>query len=191
MHNESIHRVMTESPSTVGPEQTLGQVRKLFDAHNIHHLPVVDDGKLVGIVSASDFLKLQLIMNHEIHVDRVLVHQIMQAEPTTLQPDATLRDAAERLLAGHFHALPVVDAGAVIGIVTTSDLAQYLLHHLPRGDGSLTPQPAAATDTNDDLAKMKAACHAAERYIQSGHAEHEHMVLVQRLNALRRDTKIL
>jgi CBS domain-containing protein len=120
MRNESIDRVMTVSPATVAPDDLLAKASDLFASTGIHHVPVVDSGQLVGILSASDFLKLHLLKNSKVPLDKVTVRQLMQANPVVLNYGANLRDAAEEFSTGQFHALPVVDDdGAVAGIVTT------------------------------------------------------------------------
>ena len=106
----------------------------------------------------------------------------------------------------------------MVGIVTSSDLIEHLLLHLPSGDGSLHERPESATPSNlktEDLANavtdaretlargeenalaravldlqernrhMRHVCEAAELYIRSGRAEHEHSVLIKALSALR------
>ena len=78
------------------------------------------------------------------------------------------------------------DDGAVAGIVTTSDLVQYLLRHVPRDDGSIHEGATDPRNLGAEIRLLKAVCDAAEHYVRSGHADHEHSVLVQRLDALRR-----
>ena len=187
MRNESIGRVMTVSPATVAPDDLLAEASDLFASTGIHHVPVVDSGQLVGILSASDFLKLHLLKNSKVPLDKVTVRQLMQKDPVVLNFGANLRDAAEEFSSGKFHALPVVgDDGAVAGIVTTSDLVQYLLRHVPRDDGSIHEGATDPRNLGAEIRLLKAVCDAAEHYVRSGHADHEHSVLVQRLDALRR-----
>ncbi len=129
---------MSEWPATVKPDDLLSGARELFEAHSIHHLPVVEDGALVGILSASDFLKLHLLDKGSPSLSGARVRHVMHRNPVVISTDATLRDAAEKLAVGEFHALPVIDDdGELVGIVTTSDLLEYLLQHVPRGDGSI------------------------------------------------------
>ena len=191
MRNQSIDRVMTTSPVTVSPDDTLAQARKLFESAAVHHIPVTENGQLTGILSASDFLKLHLLKDIDDSLDKVLVRQLMQPNPVVLRSGANLRDAAQEFSSGAFHALPVVDDdGALAGIVTTSDLVQYLLQHVPRGDGSIVEDTRKVQALAPDVRLMKAVCDAAEHYMRSGHADREHSVLVQRLDALRRSRTI-
>lgn len=192
MRNESIDRVMTVSPATLAPDDLLAKARELFESTGIHHIPVVDNGQLTGILSASDFLKLYLLKDSNELLGKVTVRQLMHPNPVVLDSGASLRDAAERFSAGEFHALPVVaDDGTVAGIVTTSDLVQYMLQHVPRGDGSIQEDASDLRNLAAENSLRKAVCDAAEHYMRSGHADREHSVLVQRLDALRKSKVVM
>lgn len=187
MRNEPIDRIMTESPATVAPGDSLTKASELFESTGMHHVPVVDNDKLVGILSASDFLKLHFLKNGNLSLEKAKVRQLMQTNPVVLPYSASLRDAAEKLRVGEFHALPVIDDdGAVVGMITTSDLVEYLLHHVPQGDGSIQEDSSDLRSLVEQNRLLKAACDAAELYIRSGHADREHSVLVKRLDELRR-----
>ena len=191
MRNQSIDRVMTVSPVTLTPDDTLSNARNLFDSTGVHHMPVIDDGRLVGILSASDFLKIHLLKNLDNSLDKVAVRHLMQPNPVVLRSGASLRDAAEKFSAGGFHALPVMgDDGTVEGIVTTSDLVQYLLQHVPRGDGSIHEDASDLRDLVAENRLLKSVCDAAEHYMRSGHADREHSVMVKRLDELRKSRSI-
>ena len=56
MRDTPIVRIMTADPITIEPTNSVADARAIFDTRKIHHLPVVDDGKLVGIVSSADLL---------------------------------------------------------------------------------------------------------------------------------------
>ena len=132
MRDFPIDRIMTPDPATVGPQDSIILARRLLDSNFIHHLPVVEGGRLVGIVSSSDLLKLHLLDDHHSIYERVTVDQIMETNVVVINKGSTLRDAAEKLCMGHFHALPVVDRRRhLIGIVTASDLIGELLKMLP------------------------------------------------------------
>lgn len=144
MRNTSIERVMTSNPAFVSPKTTVAEARALLEYGDLHHLPVLEKGRLVGIVTSADLLKLFLLDDPAHPPAAVTVESLMAREPKTLPLTATLRDAAQVLTAGNYHALPVVDGnGALVGIVTSTDLGLYLLRHLSRGDGS-------AREENDD-----------------------------------------
>ncbi len=186
MRNEKISRIMTEWPATVSPGDFLSEAGELFETHRIHHLPVIDNDQLVGMLSAADFLKLHLLDDKNPALARAKVRHIMCANPVVIGADATLREAAEKLAVGEFHALPVIDDdNALVGIVTTSDLLDFLLKHVSRGDGSIIEDGTELQGLVDDNRVLKAVCKAAEMYMRSGHADREHSVLVKCLAEAR------
>lgn len=138
MRDLPIDRIMTPDPATVGPQDSIILARRLLDTNFIHHLPVVEGGCLVGIVSSSDLLKLHLLDDHLSIYERVTVDQIMETNVVVIDKGSTLRDAAEKLCMGHYHALPVVDRHRhLVGIVTASDLIGELLKILPATEQGL------------------------------------------------------
>jgi len=129
----AINRIMTLDPVTVEPDDSIATARKLMQAHDIHHLPVVKNGILVGIFSASDLFKVYPFHNRAEASESIKVSQLMDSEPITVDVFADLIDVARILNSGSFHALPVVEDGnALVGIVTTTDLINHLLMQIPR-----------------------------------------------------------
>ena len=131
MRDTPIDRIMTPDPATIGPQRTVAEARRILETDAINHLPVVEGDRLVGIVSSSDLLKLHLFDDKLPLFESATVGQIMETSIIVLDRDATLRDAAEKLSMGSFHALPVVDRKRrLLGIVTSSDLIGELLRRL-------------------------------------------------------------
>lgn len=122
---------------TVHHGEPISKVRKLLREHNIHHVPVVSGHELLGMISASDILRVSFgdaFDTDERTVDATLDHtmtleDVMQKNPRTLRQNATVRDAAEVLVKGDFHAVPIVEADdkTLVGMVTSTDLIRYLL----------------------------------------------------------------
>lgn len=132
--NEPVTKVMTSLLTTAQQGDPISKVRKMFDACDVHHIPVVSGDKLVGIVSWNDMLRisfgdygsqdnkgLDAILDHE-----YTLSDVMNQAPTTISVKATVRDAARLLANNSFHSLPVVDGEKLVGIVTSTDLIQYL-----------------------------------------------------------------
>jgi len=185
MRDISVLRVMTENPATVSPGSSADMVRQQLESGGLHHLPVVDDGRVVGIVSASDLMKLYLL-DGSAALRAATVAQIMEKDPVVIDSTATMRQAAEMLAGGGFHALPVVDENhMLVGILTSSDLIVALLRSLPAGDGSIVQEPeegfAAICENNR---RLESVVDAAKRYLHSGQGVREHGVLVRALAAL-------
>jgi CBS domain-containing protein len=131
MRDIPIVQVMTPDPATISPQSSVAEARRLLNSNVINHLPVIEDGRLVGIVSSSDFLKLHLLDGKLAIVSDATVNQIMETKVVVVNKKATLRDAAEKLSVGGFHALPVIDRKRrLVGMVTSSDLISVLVSQL-------------------------------------------------------------
>ena len=132
MRDISIEQIMTPDPATISPQSSAAEARRLLESNFINHLPVVEGDRLVGIVSSSDLLKLHLLDDRLSIFARATVDQIMETKLIVLDSRASLREAAEKLSMGNFHALPVVnEKRRLVGIVTSSDLLNELLNELP------------------------------------------------------------
>ncbi len=117
-----IHRLMATELVTVAPTTPLGEASTLFGRHRIHHLLVVQDGRLVGVLSTSDYLRL---LDHS-STSRT-VADIMTTKLAKLDSDDTVRTAANLFRLNRFHALPVMgEDDKPIGILTTHDLIRLL-----------------------------------------------------------------
>lgn len=138
MRNEPISNIMTKHVVTISVRDSLDQAEKLMRQNKIRHLPVVHKGKMVGILSLTDLMRLSFSDNfgeNESDVDlavyRMLrIEHVMMAKPISIRPENTIRDAAEILAHKEFHALPVVENESVVGIVTTTDLIRYFLQKM-------------------------------------------------------------
>ena len=101
---------------------------------NIHHIPVLSGKKLVGMVSFTDMMKLNVVINgaDDRTIDTLIDQQfnigdVMRTQLTTLDARDTIRQAAEILSENNFHAVPVTNGSSELqGIVTSSDLIRYL-----------------------------------------------------------------
>ncbi len=133
--NEPITHLMSTVLVTVHHGDPISKVRQLMQDFGVHHVPVVSGEELLGIISWSDLLSLsfsQAFPADERAVDAVLDHsltleQVMKKNPRTLSSEGTVRQAAEALASGDFHALPVVSGTKLVGMVTATDLIKYLL----------------------------------------------------------------
>jgi len=114
--------------------------RKMLE-NQIRRLPVLDeDGALVGLVTDRDLRSLALqTMDHdpaltsaEVEANGLRVKDVMVTEVITVAPDDDVRDAALRMLNNHFTGLPVVEHGALVGIITVHDLMEILVAALER-----------------------------------------------------------
>src|ERR1700694_1370730 len=124
-----IAEVMSRSVVTLTPEQTLRDAVELLRSKHIRHLPVVEDSKLIGIVTDRDVKRatpsLLAGVDRE-EYDRVLdetkIAQIMTREPMTVTPETGLKAAVQVFIDHKVGALPVVSDGLLVGIITEIDL---------------------------------------------------------------------
>lgn len=114
---------MTTDVITLGPENTLGEAREILLGKHIHHIPIVEGRKLVGMVTSWDIFKLG--KSAEEYKD-MKVKEIMTTKVATLDPDQHLGAVAEVLTRHLFHAVPIVnDHHELLGIVTSTDIVRY------------------------------------------------------------------
>ena len=119
---------------TVEMDDSLRIVKEIFDNTRFHHLLVVENSRLAGVLSDRDLLKaLSPYVNTAAELPRdsatlnKRAHQIMSRKPITLPPDATLKEASTLLLEHRISCIPVVNAlQEILGIVTWRDLLAQL-----------------------------------------------------------------
>jgi acetoin utilization protein AcuB len=123
--------IMKRRVATIEMDDTLETVHEIFAAAPFHHLLVIEEGRLVGILSDKDLYKAlspYLGSSSENQRDRDTlqrrVHQVMTREPVTVSPELSVSQACELLLAHGISCLPVLENGQIIGIVTWRDLLQ-------------------------------------------------------------------
>lgn len=120
----SVGEFMTTKLVTVHPSDDVDLADSLFRLAAVRHLPVVEEGRLVGLVTHSDFLRHGETSQAKTK-DRK-ISEIMTREVTTVRPTTGLARAAKLLLERKFGCLPVCDdAGALVGIVTEADFVRF------------------------------------------------------------------
>jgi CBS domain-containing protein len=124
-----IAEVMSRTVVTLTPEQTLRDAVELLRSKHIRHLPVVEDSKLIGIVTDRDVKRATPSLLSGVdrdEYDRVLdetkIAQIMTREPMTVTPESELKAAVKVFIERKVGALPVVSGSKLVGIVTEIDL---------------------------------------------------------------------
>jgi acetoin utilization protein AcuB len=111
-----VRECMTKNPVTIEPGDTLARADAKMAAGGFRRLPVIQDGKLVGILSEYD------LRPYLEYLYSTLVAEAMTPNPVTVSPTATLEHAVALLKAREIGALPVVEYGRLIGIITASNL---------------------------------------------------------------------
>lgn len=124
MMEPTIERYMTEVPYTVGQRQSLADAHRLMNEHGIRHLPVLEDGKLVGIVSQRDLHFIETLQ--DVNPKEVMVSEAMTAEVFTVTRRSTVRKAAAEMAEHKHGSAVVVDKDRVVGIFTSVDALRAL-----------------------------------------------------------------
>ncbi|RMG14861.1 MAG: CBS domain-containing protein [Planctomycetota bacterium] len=135
--HDPVDRWMTQGVVATSPETVLFDAFELMQEHRIRHLPVLEGGDLVGMLSTRDALRILRRAESEparaglqpLH--RTRVREVMSSPVRTVDRHTPVREAIEILCREKISALPVLEGGEVVGIVTTEDL---LWSTLERGD---------------------------------------------------------
>ena len=127
--------IMTSEVITAEMDDTVERIAEIFEQKHIHHIPILEGTRIVGVVSDRDVLKaISPFANiiGDVARDRNTLqkkaHQLMTRKVVTICPTDTAREAATIMMEHKFNCLPVLSsAGAVIGIVTTTDVMRCLV----------------------------------------------------------------
>lgn len=110
---------MTEQVESVRPDDDIGAVRARFRQRRVRQFPVLDGGRLVGIITDRDV--------RSVSAPDAVVAAVMTPDPITTTPGMSVEDAAALVRQRKIGALPVVENGALVGIVSESDLLQAMV----------------------------------------------------------------
>jgi CBS domain-containing protein/nucleotide-binding universal stress UspA family protein len=141
---------MTPAPLTVSPATPVAKAHDLMLYRRIRHLPVVDDGRLVGIITDRDIRTVLpspatsfSVGEIRFLLDKLKVGEVMTRSVVTVAPHERLADAVRLMLDNKFGSLPVVDDGQLVGIVTDLDLLRALGSSLGVPGATVAPQEGA------------------------------------------------
>jgi CBS domain-containing protein len=142
MQKIRVRDIMTSPAIVIPPDMSLPAATALMREKRIRHLPVVENDRLVGIISRGDLREASATASinadsYELHfmLSRLTVGRLMSRKTYTITPDAPIVFAAELMTEHKIAGLPVVDdVGGVVGIVTESDLLRMLVTRLREAD---------------------------------------------------------
>ncbi|MBL0215305.1 MAG: CBS domain-containing protein [Myxococcales bacterium] len=121
---------MTKAPITIERTTTLGDAHRMMREHRVRHLPVVSDGKLVGLVSQRDLYLLETIA--ELDLEGISVEEAMTERPYIVTGDTALDEVLEIMTEQKYGSCIVVGRGGIEGIFTTTDACRVLAGFLQR-----------------------------------------------------------
>ncbi len=124
MSAATVREYMTAQPHTIGRNQPLAVAHQLMQKRRIRHLPVLDGGKLVGMVTMRDLHFIETFA--DVDVETVRVEDAMSDEPYAVGPDVRLSTVAATMAKRRYGSAVVMEAGEVIGVFTTTDALRAL-----------------------------------------------------------------
>jgi CBS domain-containing membrane protein len=130
----SIDAIMSTNLITVSPAATLAQARTLMHENRIHHIPVVDGDRLVGLITLTNVLAATDSFlrddNSRIHANDIGIRDAMVTDVATVDLNASLRHAALFLEKHKIGCLPVLDDDKLVGIITDTDFVAVAINLL-------------------------------------------------------------
>lgn len=130
-----ISDIMNTNVVSIASNTSLAEARKIMKAHNIRRLPIIDRGKLVGIVTERSLDKMgpSQLTTFSIYelgymVNTITVKEIMTRDPVTVTPDMTVEEGVALAQSKHVGALIVKEDDRVVGICTTNDFFYRILN---------------------------------------------------------------
>jgi CBS domain-containing protein len=136
MKNIPVSSIMTREIVAITLTEDLERAELLFKRHKIKHIPVVSHEVIVGMLSYTDLMRISIAETDNDggnSIDSIVfnsfsIEQVMAKDVITVSSTTSIKEVAKILTNNEFHALPVVDDGELVGIVTTTDLLRYLIN---------------------------------------------------------------
>jgi acetoin utilization protein AcuB len=123
---------MTKEPITIEPDELLIRASHKMRSGGFRRLPVVSDGKLVGIISERD------LREHRGHLEHTKVNGVMTEKPVTVGPGVTVEEAARIMVEQQIGGLPVVEGGHLVGVISVTDVMNAFLDMMGASKGGST-----------------------------------------------------
>jgi CBS domain-containing membrane protein len=128
-----VREIMMGSPVTLKPDDTLDLANDIISLGRIRHIPVVDGGKLIGIISERDLIGAAANRifglkqkSKSALLKSVLIKDVMRKRVVTMEPDTPIKDVAHMMAYKKIGCVPVIESGALVGLVTTTDVLRYV-----------------------------------------------------------------
>ena len=149
----TIEAIMSTDLITVPPSATLAEARTLMHDNRIHHIPVLDDGNLVGLVTLTNVLAATDSFLRDpanrIHANEIVIEDTMVTDVATVEVNASLRHAALFLEKHKIGCLPVMDDDELVGIITDTDFVAVAINLLEQLEES---EPVVQDYEDEDVA---------------------------------------
>lgn len=126
-----ISSIMSTRVECVRPDQKLIDLKHIYEKQSLHsHIPVTENGKLVGMISLIDFMRAvsyATLDDNEAVYHEKKVSDIMSIHPVSMSDTSSIKEIAELLSKGDFHSVVLTQNDTISGIVTTTDLVRLLV----------------------------------------------------------------
>lgn len=126
----TVDELMTENPKTVDKETSIEELVSMFKKHDFHAFPVVEDGKLYGVVTKTDVVN-DINVNGFKGFTNKKVKDICSTKLITVEHDSNIIDATDLLIKQGHRFVPVVDDDEVVGVLSYRDIAKRLMKTVP------------------------------------------------------------
>lgn len=123
-HATPVSHVMTRGAHTIARDHTVEAAHQMMDRHHVRHLPVMERGKVAGLVSEHDLYLLETL--RDTRAFELRVENAMSADPFTVSPDDPLEEVCDEMARNRYGAAIVVDGGRVVGMFTAVDALRVL-----------------------------------------------------------------
>lgn len=144
---------MTGHVHSIGADQKLSHAHQVMRMHHIRHLPVLQGGKLVGIISERDVFWMETLKDAD--ADEMLVEEGMTPLPYSVAPETPLAQVAHEMAENKYGAAVVLSGGDVVGVFTTVDALRALAQTLSEALSLPPPAPAAVASEAPEKAAPK------------------------------------
>ena len=129
----TVREIMSKEVISVSSAERLVHARRVMLEAHVGRLPVIDDDKLVGMITSKDLMRAFIDFRKKVpekyqksQIKEVLVEYIMSGNPTFVSKDASITEVAEIMIETGFNGLPVVEGSEVIGIITQTDILRLI-----------------------------------------------------------------
>ena len=143
---------MQADPITIGSDTLVSQAKRLLSEHNLHALPVVDDGRLRGLVTRANLLRMGAFVlstqdpdEFNYFVTRLRVRDVMVRRPATIQAGDTVQHCLRRGRELGVAQFPVLDGARVVGVISANEIFQLAAHCLALIESTTPASPTALT----------------------------------------------
>jgi acetoin utilization protein AcuB len=119
-----IMKHMTPAPHSIGNDQTIATAARMMNEHHIRHLPVLNGGRLLGILTDRDIKLIETF--RDVDASKMTVEEAMTEQPYTVSPEAPLDEVVETMAANKYGSAVIMQNQKVVGIFTTVDACDAL-----------------------------------------------------------------